>query len=139
MTITKAGYDADPEALIVAEACCDVCGLPADAVSPPLEGDGLVIQAFWPGDERRWTPLFVTHRGRCDAVMRRALNEAGACQVWTDLGRYLVWLRTAVDTPGGTPGEGTVIEGATFLRRHGRRIDWRRTADVMDAVAGAGR
>lgn len=47
--------------------------------------------------------------------------------------------RRRAETPAGTPGEGTVIDCATFLRRHGRRVDWRRTADVMDAVAEAGR
>lgn len=126
--LTWNGWDALPEAMVVPEAQCDVCDEPVIATGRHA---GIVVMGYWPNDEDRtttWTPLLVSHRQRCDRVLRAALRDSGAFDLWEDLDVYLRQLAHNTAAP-------VVADGIELLCRHPRRIDLRRAADMLETVA----
>ena len=94
---------------------------------------GLVLQATWPDDA--CSPMLVAHKGRCDDVLTKAIEARGGMTGWEDVDDWTRQLAGNVQLPGGAPALGVPDgDNGTFLRRHPRRIDLRRTADVLDAV-----
>jgi hypothetical protein len=128
--IRMIGYDARPDAMTIAEAVCVVCDKPCTA-------EGIVVQVEWGLDNERaaeWqaSPLLAVHRGSCDDRLERAATATQGMTFWWDLPEFARFLANALDRP---PVVGVEDESGTILlRRRARRINLRRTADLLDSL-----